>query len=61
MMTNPLHSFRLPTGELVIRPAVEDVGGEGVVGLLSSLLREEAVVFTFSLMSAFSALWFLAG
>lgn len=61
MMTNQMQSFRLPTGEIVIRAAADETGTDGVIGLVGAFFKEEIVGFTFSLASAFSALWFLAG
>lgn len=57
-----LQSYRLPTGELVLHGPVSELSERGMLGqLMDSLFRHEIVGFAFSLISALSTLWVLAG
>lgn len=61
MTASRQQSFRLPTGELVFVGASGDPQADSWSGLVKAFFKEEIVGFAFSLMSAFTALWFLAG
>lgn len=62
MKAAQLQSYRLPTGELVLHGPVAEFSERGILSeLMGSLFRHEIVGFAFSLISALSTLWVLAG